>query len=251
MLRSIKFGTTWYPLTNPPANTIVLAVDPDEEELYLIDCRGKKSISKLATSYLFDSNGKIKSEYIDAGIITKVSQLENDVGYITNSTSNLVYYLTKTETLTAIANLNNKKADQSEVDDLSDKVNALQGAYIYIGKIDSDNPSQEELTEAAIDIKGELNAGYVIIDNLAHEWYYNGTQWLDFGQASVSMSYNDLTDKPFIPTNMSDLNNDIKVTTESDVMTIINDVQTTLNNEIRPIKIKIDELQEKIEELNI
>lgn len=202
MISAIKFGTAQFLTSNPPANTIVLGLDFDDKNLYLIDSKKRVLLSKLMTAHLLDEDGKIKPEYLNNGSIvevpTKTSQLTNDSGYITKEVKNLVYYLTKEETLAEItknvAYLNTKI--ETEINELQRQIDGLSGSYVYIGKIDSENPSQDELTEAAVQLKGSPKVGYVIVDAVGREWYYDGSVWNDFGMSSDTISWENVLDKP-------------------------------------------------------
>lgn len=202
MISAIKFGTAQFLTSNPPANTIVLGLDFDDKNLYLIDSKNRVLLSKLMTAHLLDKDGKIKPEYLNNGSIvevpTKTSQLTNDSGYITKEVKNLVYYLTKEETLAEItrnvAYLNTKI--ETEVNELQRQIDGLSGSYVYIGKIDSENPTQDELTEAAVQLKGSPKVGYVIVDAVGREWYYDGSVWNDFGTSSDTISWENVLDKP-------------------------------------------------------
>lgn len=80
----------------------------------------------------------------------------------------------------------------SSVTDLTNKVNGLQGATIYLGKIDEVNPSQDNLNTAAAQFLGEktLIAGHTIIDGDGNEWNYNGTTWVDLGTSYIGTATN-------------------------------------------------------------
>lgn len=202
MLSAIKFGTAQFLTSNPPANTVCLALDFDDKKLYMVTSECKVLLSDLMTEHLLDENGKIKQEYLDNGSIvevpTKTSQLVNDSGFITKDTHTLTYYLTKDATFDEI-NKNvvylNTKIEQ-EVLNLQNQINGLSGSYVYIGKIDSTNPTQEELTQAAMQFKGVVNVGYVIVDGSQREWYYDGSVWNDFGTASSEITWDAIQNKP-------------------------------------------------------
>lgn len=78
------------------------------------------------------------------------------------------------------------------VTELTNKVNGLQGATIYLGKIDEVNPTQEQLNTAAAGFLGEkeLIAGHTIIDGDGNEWNYNGTAWVDLGTSYIGTATN-------------------------------------------------------------
>lgn len=210
MISAIKFGTAQFLTSNPPANTVVLAFDFDDKKLYLMDSEQRVLLSDVVTSFLFGPDGKIKPEFIESGAIaevpTKTSQLINDSGYVTKDTKSLTYYLTKEETIKQITDyvvrLNTKVDAQfndvnKEIAQLKEQIAGLSGTYVYIGKINISNPSQGDLTEAALQLKGNVAVGYVLVDASGKEWYYDGAQWNDFGSSSGSLvSWNDILDKP-------------------------------------------------------
>lgn len=71
----------------------------------------------------------------------------------------------------------------------------LTGAYVYIGKIDSDAPTAEELTAKATELLGEgktLSVGHVIVDNAGIEWWYDGTTWVNLGQTIITVATKDV-----------------------------------------------------------
>lgn len=71
----------------------------------------------------------------------------------------------------------------------------LTGAYVYIGKIDSDAPTAEELTTKATELLGEgktLAIGHVIVDNAGIEWWYDGTTWVNLGQTIITVATKDV-----------------------------------------------------------
>ena len=71
----------------------------------------------------------------------------------------------------------------------------LTGAYVYIGKIDSDAPTAEELTTKATALLGEgktLAIGHVIVDNAGIEWWYDGTTWVNLGQTIITVATKDV-----------------------------------------------------------
>lgn len=80
---------------------------------------------------------------------------------------------------------------------LQAQISALEGAFVYIGRIllDTADVTQEALTARAQEIMGttELQNGWVLIDNENHEWYYNKdmNEWIDFEMASVYPATND------------------------------------------------------------
>lgn len=80
---------------------------------------------------------------------------------------------------------------------LQAQISALEGVFIYIGRInlDTDDVTQEALTARAQEIMGtaELQNGWVLLDNENHEWYYNASmdEWIDFETANIYPATND------------------------------------------------------------
>ena len=71
------------------------------------------------------------------------------------------------------------------------QIDALEGAWIYIGKINLNTAdvTQAKLTARANEIMGSTTPanGWVLLDNENHEWYYSEptTTWIDMEQANV------------------------------------------------------------------
>ena len=80
----------------------------------------------------------------------------------------------------------------SSVSDLTNKVNGLQGATIYLGRIENANPSQEDLDARAQELLDgkPLIAGHTLIDSDGNEWNYNGTDWVDLGTSYIGTATN-------------------------------------------------------------
>ena len=74
---------------------------------------------------------------------------------------------------------------------LQSQINALQGAWIYIGTINLSTAqiTQQALTDRALELMGgsTLKNGWVLVDNENNEWYYSEerTLWIDMEQANI------------------------------------------------------------------
>lgn len=74
---------------------------------------------------------------------------------------------------------------------LQEQLDALQGAWVYIGiiNLNTADVTQNALTARALEITGKstVQTGWVLTDKEKHEWYYNGDleQWIDMEQANV------------------------------------------------------------------
>lgn len=125
----------------------------------------------------------IVNKIVDISIPTKTSQLTNDSGYIDNTVNDLENYYKKNETYnqTQVNNLLNNKADKAEI---PTKVSELENDKGYISEIPIASATQ----------LGGIKVG----NNLSIE--ADGT--LNASEGGVK-SYNDLTDKPILNTNVS------------------------------------------------
>jgi len=140
---------------------------------------------------------------------SKVSQLENDLGYITNAVSDLVHYYTKTETDTALANFYTKPEVQSilanyyDKDEVESLVSAItQQSYVVAWDgtaepVVSDIPAGVSVTWGGNPYVGTLPASastinkiylvsngagydeYITTDNSGYAWVAIGTTALD------------------------------------------------------------------------
>jgi len=100
----------------------------------------------------------------------------------------------------------NAKADQSALEaeaqarasadsTLQTQIDALQGAIIYIGNINKTNAevtANPSLLTQWAQANGfyPLKTGYVIIDQNADDWWWNGTNWVDIGYYEVATATN-------------------------------------------------------------
>lgn len=121
-------------------------------------------------------------------IPTKVSELDNDTGFITNSTNELTNYYKKTETYNQ-TEVNNLLADKANKSDVPTKTSQLTN-----DGSDGTNPFISEIPIASSTQLGGIKVG----NNLSIE--ADGT--LNASEGGVK-SYNDLTDKPVLNTNVS------------------------------------------------
>lgn len=121
-------------------------------------------------------------------IPTTTSQLTNDSGYITNTVDNLTNYYKKTETYNQ-TEVNNLLADKANTSDVPTKTSQLTN-----DGSDGTNPFISEIPIASSTQLGGIKVG----NNLSIE--ADGT--LNASEGGVK-SYNDLTDKPVLNTNVS------------------------------------------------
>lgn len=143
-----------------------------------------KSVDNLDNYYTeTEINSLLGNKANTSDIPTKTSQLTNDSGYIDNTVNDLENYYKKNETYnqTQVNNLLNNKADKTEI---PTKVSELENDKGYISEIPVASATQ----------LGGIKVG----NNLSIE--ADGT--LNASEGGVK-SYNDLTDKPILNTNVS------------------------------------------------
>ncbi len=168
-----------------------------------------------------------------------INELDTTVGKLTNLTTT-----TKTNIVSAVNEVDGDVGDistltttekaniVSAVNELKAGVDALQGAYIYIGIIElvTSAVTQEALTARAKELTGKqvLRTGWVLTDLEKHEWYYNGAldpkAWIDLGMANTDAAQNDI-----LGTVRGSATGDISITDGN--MTVLNSANASnLNN---------------------
>lgn len=174
-------GTSDYnALSNKPAlntdNSVALEVNAQEE------------ISGTVSLHKVSKTGNYNDLLNKPNIPSKTSDLTNDSGYITNTVDNLTNYYKKTETYnqTEVNNLLTNKANTS---DIPTKTSQLTN--------DGSNGTNPFISEIPI-ASGTQLGGIKVGNNLSIE--ADGT--LNASEGGVK-SYNDLTDKPILNTNVS------------------------------------------------
>ena len=148
-------------------------------------------------------------------IPTKVSDLSNDSGFITNTVDNLSNYYLKTETYT-----------KSEIDTLINNVNSFNVEIVESlpsTDIDLHTIYLVPKTGSGTDVYNEyiyINNNWELIGNTAVDLsnYYTKTETdtllnakansSSLATVATSGSYNDLSNTPTVPTKVSDLTND-------------------------------------------
>jgi hypothetical protein len=76
---------------------------------------------------------------------------------------------------------------------LQAQIDALQGALIFIGKINLPNTqvTQQALNTRAQELgKYPPRLGYVLVDSDADDWWFDGTTWIDIGYYEVAQATN-------------------------------------------------------------
>lgn len=139
--------------------------------------------------------------------ITKLSELENDVGFITNNTQTLVYYPTKTEVDAQVLNLQNTKADKTALNGLI--TNTVDDLINYYKKSDTYNKTEvnelvSKIPKFSVTVVEDLNSipenersnttiYLVPKTDIANGDYYEEVLWLNgvwelFGSVRVNLN---------------------------------------------------------------
>ena len=98
---------------------------------------------------------------------------------------------TSVDDVATIDNINDHNASPFAHADLRAKVDALNGTYIILGKIDSPTSGVNEtnLNARVFELKARLPMlGDVLIDNDDNEHYFNGTNWDNLGQFIIELA---------------------------------------------------------------
>ena len=78
---------------------------------------------------------------------------------------------------------------QQHIQDIRNLISALDGAYVYRGRIFESEPTQQELNDRLVEIMSRSAImGDVLIDDDDNEWYFNGSVWDNYGQFIIGMA---------------------------------------------------------------
>ncbi len=161
-------------------------------------------------------DGQWKKEVIII-VPSKVSELENDLGFITNAVADLVNYYTKTETYTRneISSILSEYYDKGEVDALVDALTRNSYIVSWDGTAEPDVtkiPAGVEVTYGGTPYTGTLQASastlgyiylvsngagydmYVTIGNPTYSWLGIGTTTLDLSGYVTASAFADLAE---------------------------------------------------------
>jgi len=194
----------------------------------------------------------------DTGFITtgdipsKTSDLTNDSGFITTAVNNLVNYYLKSETyskteidsiVTSIKNSRFEVVDELPTEDIKTNV-------IYI--VPSSDPNAGNIKNELINLDGTPNgweiigstdinlSGYITetdLNNALADYTTTSTlntllaayvQSSNLATVATSGDYNDLSNKPSIPTKVSDLDNDSEFISTADIPQKVSDLTNDL-----------------------
>lgn len=134
------------------------------------------STSSLSTSYISSPGSDIK--------IVRTLDMENHkIVDVAKGTS--------TKDVATIDNINDHDVSPFAHADIRNLITALQGAYVIIGNIPLNTSAITEtaLNSRILDITGRsTKLGDVLIDLNENEWYFNGTNWNNLGQAVIALA---------------------------------------------------------------
>ena len=140
-------------------------------------------VNKIETIKVNANALKITDKAVDVEVPTKISDLTNDSGFIDNTVNNLVNYYNKTETYNQ-SEINNLLSSKANTGDIPTKVSQLENDKNYL----------TEIPIASATVLGGIKVGSNLIIT------EDGTLSAEAGGVS---SYNDLTDRPTLNTNVT------------------------------------------------
>lgn len=175
---------------------IILVKELDIPDRYV----GNKVLPGLVTFYKMETTKIDLNGYaLKIEIPTKVSQLDNDSGLITNAVNNLTNYYLKSETYT-----------KSEVQQLLSTISSLK--LEVVTNLPTTNISSNTIYLKPLDSAKE--------NNIYEEYIYINSKWETIGTTAVDLTNYAL--KEDIPTKISELEQDVELgVNEEDVMDII------------------------------
>jgi hypothetical protein len=88
-----------------------------------------------------------------------------------------------------VSAVSNHNSSGSAHEDIRNMIAALVGAYVYRGTIAVSNPSDVQLTARIVELLSRQPAiGDVLVDIDKNEWYFNGTDWNNYGQFIIGLA---------------------------------------------------------------
>lgn len=162
---------------------------------------------------VYTATEKSKLEGIEAGAEvnqTKLGELTNDVGFVTNAVNDLTNYYLKTDTYS-----------RAEVQNLINSITTMNVQVVT-------SLPTSNISSTTIYLVPKANSE---TDNVYDEYLYANSNWEKIGDTTIDLSnyvqasqlakvatsgsYNDLTNKPTIPTVTNDLTNALKANYDS------------------------------------
>lgn len=178
--------------------------------VYLV--KSGEETQNLYTEYIYVNNaweylGKqtvdLSGYALKTDVPTKLSALTNDAGFITKTVSDLTNYYTKTESDGKYQPKGDYLTQHQDLSSYAKKSTTLAGYGI------TDGATKAELS----DVSGGVDTHKK--DTTSHVTSAEKQTWN--GKSNFSGNYNDLTNKPTIPSKTSQLSNDSKFVTETDL----------------------------------
>lgn len=186
----------------------------------------------------WDNKSDFSGNYNDLSnkpsIPTKTSQLTNDNGFLTSVPSE---YITETE-LEAKGYLTEHQSlsGYATKDDLNTKVDKIEGKGLSSNDYtDEEKNKLNNIEEGANNyIHPTKHEASIIIEDSEHRFVTDEEKSKWSNKSEFSGSYNDLTNKPNIPTKTSELVNDSTYVTENGVLEIIENSSEISQGETEP-----------------
>ena len=87
------------------------------------------------------------------------------------------------------AAVSNHNSSGSAHEDIRNMIAALVGAYVYRGTINISEPSDVQLNARIVELLDRNPViGDVLVDTDKNEWYFNGTDWNNYGQFIIGLA---------------------------------------------------------------
>lgn len=205
-----------------------------------------------------DINQVIPTLALKSEIPTKVSELTNDLGFIDKDVNNLTCYTTTTNMETYVTGLVNTEKDareykdndlQSQIDAIvsSSDVKDIVGTYADLMAYDTSKLGDNDIIKVLLDSTHNDATSYYRWNKHQETWTYIGSEGpfytksetdsllnakantSDLSAVAFTGSYNDLLNKPSIPTKTSDLTNDSDFTTQTYVDSLIGPISNAID----------------------
>jgi len=217
-----------------------------------------KEIIKVTESISADVPTKTSDLTNDSDFITssdlptKVSDLTNDIGFITNTVDNLINYYLKSETyskvevdsiITTVKNSKFEVVNTLPTDNIKTNVIYLvPKSNLEVGNVkeeyinlDGTTTGWERIGDTDIDLENYVSisslnntlADYVTSVNL-NSILSRYAQSSNLATVATSGDYNDLSNKPSIPTKVSELSNDSEFISTADIPQKVSDLTNDL-----------------------
>lgn len=168
---------------------------------FLNEAQVTEIINNSLTSYYTktQTDDLLKGKANTSDIPTKLSELTNDSGFINNEVNDLANYYKKTETYNQ-TEVNNLLSNKANISDIPTKVSELEndsGFTTNEGTVTSVAVKMNGEVKGTVASSGTIDLGTVITEHQSLDGY---AKTADLSKVATTGSYNDLTNKPTIPT---------------------------------------------------